>query len=143
MKIALIFLMASISSVDFLSRFRDQMQPPMGNLESSGNFGSSPLIAHVNAEGTAHDWQAPGHRNIHVGNMGVLDPHGRRGSLTWPDGRAKYSQEDTIRQIKDGWLNWDSLKDDDRFWPKNSRPGDGSNMTPESQELIQNIWNAP
>tara|TARA_R100000458_G_C8210683_1_gene198246 strand:+ start:373 stop:801 length:429 start_codon:yes stop_codon:yes gene_type:complete len=141
MKIALIFLMASISSLDFLSRFRDQMETPMDNFESSGNFGSSPLIAHVNAEGTAHDWQAPGHRNIRIGNMGVVDPHGRRGGITWPDGRAKYSQEDLIRNIRDGLVNPDYLKEDDRFWPQNTKPGDGSYLTPEAQELIQRIQN--
>ena len=139
MKIALLFLMASISPVNFLNQYRNQMSPQMGNVASFGNFGMSPLIAHVNATGTAHDWQAPGHGGIGIGNLGTVNPHGRRGGITWPDGRAKYSQEDLIRKMEEGWINPGQLKYDDRFWPQNSKPGDGSGLTPESQELIRRI----
>ena len=45
MKIALLFLMASISSADFLSRFQDQMSPQMGGLSSFMGQGGSPLLA--------------------------------------------------------------------------------------------------
>ena len=52
------------------------------------------LIAHANKAGTAHDWQAPGHGGIRIGNMGEVNPHGRRGSNTWSDGRIKVPVED-------------------------------------------------
>ena len=45
MKIALLFLMASISSADFLSRFQNQMSPQMGGLSSFMGQGGSPLLA--------------------------------------------------------------------------------------------------
>ena len=139
MKIALIFLMASIASIDFLNKFRDHMNPQTADLASFGDFGSSPLLAHVNAEGTAHDWQDPSHGGIPTPG-GVINPHGQRGGLTWGDGRAKYSQEGVLKKMKEGWLHPSVLKNDDRFWPQDSRPGDGSFMTPESQELWQKYF---
>jgi len=51
------------------------------------------LMAHANPEGTAHDWQAPGHGGLPVPG-GFVNPHGHGGTNTWPDGRAKYSPED-------------------------------------------------
>tara|TARA_R100000742_G_C4163848_1_gene4502 strand:- start:12 stop:398 length:387 start_codon:yes stop_codon:yes gene_type:complete len=126
--------MASISPADFLSKFQEQVKPQMDN------FGSSPLIAHVNAEGTAHDWQAPGH-GAHRVPGGRMNPHGVRGGITWGDGRAKYSQEDQLRKMKAGQIDAGHLKHDDRFWPQNTKPGDGSYMTPEAQELIRRIEN--
>ena len=126
--------MASISPADFLNSFQEQVKSQMGN------FGSSPLIAHVNAEGTAHDWQAPGHGGYPVPG-GLVNPHGVRGGITWGDGRAKYSQEDLIRQIRDGWVDPDYLKEDDRFWPQDTKAGDGSSLTPEAKELILRIEN--
>ena len=115
--------------------------PPVKKADSSWLPDNSPLLAHVNADGTAHDWQESGHRNIKIGDLGEVDPHGRRGGLTWGDGRAKYSQEDVIRKIKDGLMYGDILQNDDRFWAPNTKPGDGSYMTPEAQELIKQIWN--
>ena len=138
MTIALIFLMASISPVNFLNKYRNQMNPQMGNVASFGNPGMSPLIAHVNATGTAHDWQAPGHGAYRVPG-GLMNPHGVRGGITWGDGRAKYSQEDLIRKMEEGSVDPSYLKHDDRFWPQNSKPGDGSGLTPEAQQLIQRI----
>ena len=93
MKIALIFLMASIASIDFLNKFRDHMNPQTADLASFGDFGSSPLLAHVNAEGTAHDWKAPGHGG-HPVPGGFINPHTTRDSNTFPDGRVKYSPEE-------------------------------------------------
>ena len=78
MKITLIFLMASISSVNFLNQYQNQMIPQMGDVASFGNFGMSPLIAHVNETGTPHSG-GPNHDFM----------HGRRGSGTWPDGTSK------------------------------------------------------
>tara|TARA_X000001382_G_C3054764_1_gene142294 strand:+ start:51 stop:512 length:462 start_codon:yes stop_codon:yes gene_type:complete len=100
------------------------------------------LIAHVNADGTAHDYREPGHINFRV-NGGNYNPHGIRGSITYEDGRAKYSKEDLIRRIRDGLISNEYLSDDDRFWPQNTQPGDGSSMTPEAKELIQTILNEP
>ena len=101
---------------------------------------SDPLLAHVNADGTAHDWQESDHLNLRVPG-GELDPHGRRGGTTYSDGRAKYSPEEVLQKIKAGEIDQGVLKHDDRFWPQDSRPGDGSNMTPEAQEWIKKIWN--
>jgi len=56
-------------------------------------------ISHVNKDGTAHDWQAPGHGGIPVPG-GQVNPHGRRGTNTWPDGRQKYSDEE-LKQIEE------------------------------------------
>ena len=105
-------------------------------------WGGDTLIAHVNADGTAHDWQAPGHLNYRI-REAELNPHGGRGSITWGDGRAKYSREGVLKQIKEGWLDPSVLKHDDRFWPQDSRPGDGSSMTPEAQELYDSIFKEP
>ena len=105
-------------------------------------WGWDTLIAHVNADGTAHDWQAPGHGGIRVPG-GTINPHGQRGGITWGDGRAKYSREGVLKKIKEGWLDPSVLKHDDRFWPQDSRPGDGSSMTPEAQELYDSIFKEP
>ena len=96
------------------------------------------LIAHVNADGTAHDYREPGHINFRVPG-GVYNPHGIRGSITHEDGSAAYSKEELLRGIRDGRINRNYLSDDDRFWPQNTRPGDGSSMTPESQKLYDSI----
>ena len=113
---------------------------PVSGPVSSWLPSNSPLLAHVNADGTAHDWKDPSHGGIPAPG-GFVDPHGRRGGLTWADGRAKYSQEDVIRKIRDGSMHGDILQNDDRFWAPNTKPGDGSYMTPEAQELIKQIWN--
>ena len=107
--------------------------------ERSGTTGDDTLIAHVNADGTAHDYREPGHINFRVPG-GVYNPHGVRGSTTYEDGSAKYSKEKLLRGIRDGWINRNYLSDDDRFWPQNTRPGDGSSMTPESQKLYDSIF---
>ena len=97
------------------------------------------LLAHVNKTGTAHDWQDPNHGGIRVPG-GTINPHGQRGGLTYPDGRAKYSQEEVLQMMKDGQIDPNSYKLDDRFWPADSRPGDGSNLTPEAQKLYDSIF---
>jgi len=97
------------------------------------------MFAHVNKTGTAHDWQDPNHGGIRVPG-GAINPHGRRGGISWPDGRAKYSQEDLLRMMKDGSIDPNSFKWDDRFWPADTRPGDGSSMNPESQKLWDSIF---
>ena len=51
------------------------------------------LMAHVNPEGTAHDWKAPGHGG-HPVPGGFINPHTTRDSNTFPDGRVKYSPEE-------------------------------------------------
>ena len=75
--------------------------------------GDGTLIAHVNEDGTAHDWQAPGHGGIRVPG-GTIDPHGHRGGITWPDGRAKYSPEKIQEIIKEGWLDPSVVENDMR-----------------------------
>ena len=60
---------------------------------------SVPLQAHVNQDGTAHDWRAPGHGGLRVPG-GEVNPHGRRGTNTWDDGRQKYTPEE-LKQIED------------------------------------------
>ena len=110
----------------------DRLRAPLDNT----------LIAHVNADGTAHDYREPGHINFRVPG-GVYNPHGIRGSITYEDGSAKYSKEKLLRGIRDGWINRDYLSDDDRFWQPNTRPGDGSSMTPESQKLYDSIFKEP
>jgi hypothetical protein len=97
------------------------------------------MFAHVNQTGTAHDWQDPNHGGIRVPG-GTVNPHGRRGGITYSDGRAKYSQEDLLKMIKDGSIDPNSFKWDDRFWPADTRPGDGSYMNPESQKLWDSIF---
>ncbi len=97
------------------------------------------MFAHVNKTGTAHDWQDPSHGGIRVPG-GTINPHGQRGGLTYPDGRAKYSQEEVLQMMKDGKIDPNSYKWDDRFWPADSRPGDGSNLTPEAQKLYDSIF---
>ena len=57
------------------------------------------LLAHVNEDGTAHDWRAPDHGGIPVPG-GEVNPHGRRGTNTWPSGRQKYTPEE-LKQIED------------------------------------------
>tara|TARA_B100000131_G_scaffold124650_1_gene121807 strand:+ start:7746 stop:8777 length:1032 start_codon:yes stop_codon:yes gene_type:complete len=99
----------------------------------------APKLAHVNKTGTAHDWQDPNHGGIRVPG-GTVNPHGQRGGLTYPDGRAKYSQEEVLQMMKDGKIDPNSYKWDDRFWPADSRPGDGSNLTPEAQKLYDSIF---
>ena len=59
----------------------------------------SPAMAHVNEDGTAHDWRAPGHGGLRVPG-GEVNPHGRRGTNTWDDGRQKYTPEE-LKQIED------------------------------------------
>jgi len=59
----------------------------------------SPAMAHVNKDGTAHDWRAPGHGGLKVPG-GEVNPHGRRGTNTWDDGRQKYTPEE-LKQIED------------------------------------------
>jgi len=71
------------------------------------------LIAHVNEDGTAHDWQAPGHGGIRVPG-GTINPHGERGGITWPDGRAKYSPEKIQEMIQEGWLDPSVVENDMR-----------------------------
>ena len=99
------------------------------------------MFAHVNKTGTAHDWQDPSHSkyNIRIGDS-EIDYHGRRGGITYSDGRAKYSQEDLLKMMKDGSIDPNSFKWDDRFWPADTRPGDGSYMNPESQKLWDSIF---
>lgn len=105
-------------------------------------WGVDTLIAHVNADGTAHDYREPGHSNLRVPG-GELNPHGRRGGITYSDGSAKYSLEDIFRKIKAGELDKNSHKYDDRFWSPNTQPGDGSYLTPEAQKLYDSIFKAP
>ena len=57
------------------------------------------LLAHVNEDGTAHDWRAPGHGGLRVPG-GEVNPHGRRGTNTWDDGRQRYTPEE-LKQIED------------------------------------------
>ena len=61
--------------------------------------GGSPAMAHVNEDGTAHDWRAPDHGGLQVPG-GEVNPHGRRGTNTWDDGRQKYTPEE-LKQIDD------------------------------------------
>ena len=49
-------------------------------------------VAHLNEEGTAHEWDKPGHGGIRVPG-GEVNPHGRRGGKTWGDGRKKYDKD--------------------------------------------------
>ncbi len=57
--------------------------------------GKSPhkLLAHENKAGTAHDWREPGHPNLQT-PYGPVNPHGRRGTNTWSDGRQRYTPEE-------------------------------------------------
>jgi len=107
--------------------------------ERSGTTGDDTLIAHVNADGTAHDYREPGHGGIRTPG-GEVNPHGRRGGINYPDGRAKYSPEEIFRKMKAGELDINSHKYDDRFWSPETQPGDGSSLTPEAQRLYDSIW---
>ena len=60
--------------------------------------GGSPAMAHVNEDGTAHDWRAPDHGGLQVPG-GEVNPHGRRGTNTWDDGRQRYTPEE-LKQIE-------------------------------------------
>ena len=46
------------------------------------------LIAHARPDGKPHDWKDPEHGGIRVPG-GEINPHGQRGSNTWPDGTSK------------------------------------------------------
>ena len=75
--------------------------------------GDGTLIAHVNEDGTAHDYREPGHINfrLHGGNY---NPHGIRGGITYEDGRAKYSPEKIQEMIQEGWLDPSVVENDMR-----------------------------
>lgn len=74
-------------------------QPGPPNPDPSSPYlpGKSPhkLLVHRNKDGTAHDWREPGHPNLQIPGVHQrpVNPHGRRGTNTWPDGRQRRSPE--------------------------------------------------
>ena len=78
---------------------KEEYQKIHPELEKLHNEKYHQELAHVNKDGTAHDWRAPGHGGIPVPG-GEVNPHGRRGTNTWDDGRQRYTPEE-LKQIED------------------------------------------
>jgi len=108
--------------------------------QQGGTFKDDMLIAHARPDGKPHDWQDPSHGGIPIGNLGVINPHGQRGSGTWPDGTSRNSPlyNQGGRTFADGTPV--TMENYELFLKDPSTP---NNLLQRVGNKLKEIWNRP